>query len=398
MQFNLIHMADAKNVIAGMLKENTGIHMLDSGFEGGRNWQRNQTRNFEKEPASTLSVHFGRGEIIIQKSTYHYLTEFFETTQESERLNRKLREFADLPENEDLAWLQIMEEFFEQVLKPEIQEYGWDAYNVEPDGKVVNTYNYESSIDQVLQYMLFPWVKNQVFIILQIHGGADVRGGYTVPQIFAFKHSKHDIDEFILVDPDFNISLGDEGWYTDDFGYHWYRDWGSEPRYFDQAGMAKHIQEGLRLTDEEAEEEGELVFEGDLHGTSIGTEPMKSPMAGRRIRSGNREFDLVKATNWLRETGAFPFRLVLVKTYYPDGRFHECATFMENLHDGNSDNQHDFYHGSYHPNPDDNEEVLLEDAERIFEKRLTDIRKYHPEVKVDPSAVAPPAGRRLSRR
>jgi hypothetical protein len=51
----------------------------------------------------------------------------------------------------------------------------------------VNTYNGENLVDQVLQYVLFT---NNFggYIALQIHGGADVRGGYTKPRIFEFGH------------------------------------------------------------------------------------------------------------------------------------------------------------------------------------------------------------------
>lgn len=43
-----------KKIIRGMLKENTGTHMLDSGGDNGRMWQRNQDKDFDKEPYSTL--------------------------------------------------------------------------------------------------------------------------------------------------------------------------------------------------------------------------------------------------------------------------------------------------------------------------------------------------------
>ena len=40
--------------LTAMLQENTGRSMLDSGDAYGRNWQRNQTRDFRKESATVL--------------------------------------------------------------------------------------------------------------------------------------------------------------------------------------------------------------------------------------------------------------------------------------------------------------------------------------------------------
>ena len=107
-------MLSTEAIIEGMLKENTGIAMMDSGGEGGRAWQRNQKRDFKKEPESTFEVDLNQGYVTIQKSTYHFLTEFFESTRESERLTQDLLKFADEPENEDMGWLEVMHSYFER--------------------------------------------------------------------------------------------------------------------------------------------------------------------------------------------------------------------------------------------------------------------------------------------
>ena len=266
-------------IIQNMLRENTGTHFLDSGGEGGRAWQRNQGRDFEKEPGSTLEIDFDRGDVIISKSTYHYLTEFFEATPESERLTHDLLKFADEPENKDCGWLQAMEMYFERRLQPVIQHEGWKSYNVSDKGNVTNTYNYESTIDQVLQFMLFPWKNDIPYIMLQIHGGADVRGGYTAPHIFAFKAREHDIDEFYIQDGDYNVNVGEEQWYTDDHGYHWYFE-GSSQRSLDQKGFVDHIREFLKK--EDVDVENSMTFPGDLYGCSIAGAVILSPMDDMR--------------------------------------------------------------------------------------------------------------------
>ena len=48
---------------------------------------------------------------------------------------------------------------------------------------VVNTYNGEDALSQVLQYVYFT-ADHEEYVVLQIHGGCDVRGGYTAPKVF----------------------------------------------------------------------------------------------------------------------------------------------------------------------------------------------------------------------
>ena len=267
-------MSDAKAIISAMLKEDTGVHMMDSGGDGGRSWQLNQKRDFEKEPASILEIDYGHDDIIISKNTYHFLTRFFTSTRESERLNAEMMKFADRPENRDMSWLEIMNEFYEKVLWDEIDEMGWDAYNVNGH-EVVNTYNFESSVDQILQYMLFSWRENKPYIMLQIHGGADARGGYTMPHIFAFDFNQNDsIDDFFLADGDYSVDVNGEQWFTDDHGQNWYQD-GSSRRSFRSTEFAEYIRIYMGIAMEENVTE---KYPGDLNGSSI-----PCPV-GRRIR------------------------------------------------------------------------------------------------------------------
>jgi hypothetical protein len=55
--------------------------------------------------------------------------------------------------------------------------------------------------------------------MLQIHGGCDVRGGYTKPQIF-----EGSWEEVLCRDGSFYVRcpICEEEWSTDDGGYHWY--------------------------------------------------------------------------------------------------------------------------------------------------------------------------------
>ena len=53
----------------------------------------------------------------------------------------------------------------------------------EGDPVTVNTYNHDSLVDQILQYTYFE-IEEQGYVLLQIHGGCDARGGYTAPKAF----------------------------------------------------------------------------------------------------------------------------------------------------------------------------------------------------------------------
>ena len=60
-----------RQVIAKMLKENTGTHFLDSGSAYGRHWQHNQVREFENE--NPVSLTFKYKSIDYTLNIYHFL-------------------------------------------------------------------------------------------------------------------------------------------------------------------------------------------------------------------------------------------------------------------------------------------------------------------------------------
>lgn len=171
--------------LISMLKENTGIHMMDSGGQGNRNWQRNQLIDFGKQEPFSLNfsilrpfdnvmkrrLSYGDGELSIEisRDVFHYLRERLEITERSRSLNRNFKNFNRRKDQQDEGWLVVAENW--------LQEYYPE--NSHRERNWVNTYNGECLLSQTLQFLEF-----EEGIILQIHGGADVRGGYTVPYIF----------------------------------------------------------------------------------------------------------------------------------------------------------------------------------------------------------------------
>lgn len=148
-------------VLAGMLTENTGRHMLDSGGHYGRHWEKNAgmtVQNF----IDMLPVHVDRFGATLD--VFHYLRDRLEY---SEGMQAMFEEFAS--QQPDEGWFALMDEF------PEA--YGFEV------GQSFNTYNFENLLSQTLQGVTFK-AGEECFVLLQIHGGCDVRGGYTAPKAF----------------------------------------------------------------------------------------------------------------------------------------------------------------------------------------------------------------------
>lgn len=223
-------------MVARMLTENTGRHMLDSGGAYGRHWEENQGRDFDSEPESTIEAYCRNGEpeILVTHNVYHWLCAAVEYDEE---WDERFHEFADREEVKDLAWLRVAEAWPEYLYEHE----GLTVGGIYGEGSAftVNTYNGEDLLSQVLQYVYFEVAEEDYdggFVVLQIHGGCDVRGGYTAPHVFRggpdgdcptiFDNARgsiapdmHDGDP--LRTPEEAGMKYQFGWYSDD-GYHWY--------------------------------------------------------------------------------------------------------------------------------------------------------------------------------
>jgi len=216
-------------VVSGMLRENTGRHFLDSGGAYGRHWERNQGRSFKIEPSVSVEID-GNDDgswdyASITFNIYHYMMGHLELDRQTGKLNRAFTMYGNRPENEEKHWLELMEEWTEEM--------GFD------DAHTFNTYNFENLLSQVLQGTMFIH-EGETFVLLQVHGGCDARGGYTAPKIFRIV----DNDYFWLAmndvsahcngkkfDPRQDCLPGIEldpycrnNWMSDDSGYHWYFD------------------------------------------------------------------------------------------------------------------------------------------------------------------------------
>jgi hypothetical protein len=150
----------SQQVIAEMLTENTGRHILDSGDAYGRHWQKNNGRTLSEWNSEPEAWADSWG---VTLSVYHYLTNRLEYAP---LLDEEFRSFCEA--NPDDSHLGLAESF---ATEKDSSAHSW------------NTYNGNDSLSQTLQGVTFS-DGDEVFVLLQIHGGADVRGGYTTPRAF----------------------------------------------------------------------------------------------------------------------------------------------------------------------------------------------------------------------
>ena len=173
----------AEQIIYEMLIENTGIAMMDSGGENGRMWQRNQNKtleDFKREPYATFEEQGGNEkdgwDISPTISVFHNLSEQLELDDLCEKFNILATFDEKWTQEEMYGTTQEQDDFLKSLLE---QGASWN-------GEAWNTYNYDSPLSQVLQGRTLE-INDQKYVILQIHGGADVRGGYTSARMFKLR-------------------------------------------------------------------------------------------------------------------------------------------------------------------------------------------------------------------
>jgi hypothetical protein len=204
-----------ERVLLKMFRENTGRAMCDSGDAYGRNYERNAKINLLKVASERIEFNTyrddGKLDICFYKSSFQYCRDALCYEPD---LDRSFHRFAAKPENVETGWLELVNQWIEKRFKGEAKGiYG------EGDILVVNTYNEDSALDQVLLYTYFE-VDSTGYYALQVHGGCDVRGGYTAPRIFRDNGElsllSHNDGYMGCDNPDCEAT-----WSTDD-SYHWY--------------------------------------------------------------------------------------------------------------------------------------------------------------------------------
>jgi len=194
-------MQTIEEAITEMLKEPTGIGICDSGGAYGRHWQKNQLiKDFGELPRFGYTI-YDDGHIQGTINIYHFLTERLVVDKLSNELTDVL--------NEPVPMRMAIEELIDYLENKE-----WEKVYGE------NSYNRESLLSQVIQYDIMESPEGDFYVILQIHNGCDVRGGYTKPRVFALKCIDDEYD--LMRDHYMNARCDCEEATSDDCGYHWY--------------------------------------------------------------------------------------------------------------------------------------------------------------------------------
>jgi len=170
-------MTNIENLVAAMLTENTGTHMLDSGGANGRAWQRNQgmtVEKFKSQPSAYVEITLRdwNGETIVDMmpcvDVFHLLT------SGALELNKLCDEFNAMP----------VDDWHGDYYGVSVNGQEWlDRQGFEAKGDGFNTYNWSANHSQTLQGQELE-LDGDNYILIQIHGGADVRGGYTDAKLF----------------------------------------------------------------------------------------------------------------------------------------------------------------------------------------------------------------------
>ena len=208
--------SNTKELIFSMLTENTGVHMCDSGGDKGRMWQRNANKcvaDFEAEPQELYQYDPKYNEIYRTVSVFHYLTHNLEVDDiafEFNELNTDAEDYdADCKEDDASlygvsfnAWLNLVKDNEVEVSS------SW------------NTYNGESDLSQILQGANL-LINEEHYVLIQIHGGADARGGYTDAKLFKCgDHMDGMIHEYLREYSD-NYEILEELEYIDSMVDYW---------------------------------------------------------------------------------------------------------------------------------------------------------------------------------
>ena len=171
--------SNIEELIFSMLTENTGTHMCDSGGTNGRMWQRNANKclaDFEAEPQELYQYDPKYNEIYRTVSVFHYLTHNLEVDSIAfnfNELNTNAKDWeADCEEDDASLYGVSFNAWLNLVTSNEVEvSRSW------------NTYNGDSDLSQILQGANLT-INEENYVLIQIHGGADARGGYTDAKLF----------------------------------------------------------------------------------------------------------------------------------------------------------------------------------------------------------------------
>lgn len=190
-----------EKIIYDMLTENTGINSLDSGGRDNRHWQRNQKlslADFKNQPLVDLDTLWAEPTINIFKflgllplGRDHFCHEFDrKNLEEADEYCNQFNIESYYPGSYDIDTYGIIEPYGITEIA-----YEWlckkSFLPVSKNGTEY-TYNYENFYSQDFQFQFLSGPNEKTYLLLQIHNGADARGGLTSARMFVWEGEDND--------------------------------------------------------------------------------------------------------------------------------------------------------------------------------------------------------------
>ena len=174
-----------EHILYNMFIEDTGKHFLDSGDAYNRHWQKNQKLKID-DFVNREMITYNKDDDYHSVDTFQFLYYALNVDKNTDELNKLFDEFINREENKDECYLTNMYDFVSELIQKDYD-------------KIDNTYNFNETLNQDFQFGIFEYNNNE-YVILQIHNGCDVRGGYTKPYIFKVDDLDllYQIDEYNL--------------------------------------------------------------------------------------------------------------------------------------------------------------------------------------------------------
>lgn len=196
-----------RNKLVEMLTENTGRHILDSGGAYGRAWEKNQGLTLEAclaRPTATWERDW-----YTTVDLFHHLDGLVYYTRPAELLDKVYANYSAQSTDGHLADIEA----FVELIGGELGR-GDNSYNRDGD-PLSQTIQYQTAYFESVTLANLPMntgltldeeleLINSIeggaeLVFLQIHGGCDIRGGYTRPVVFEY-------DEGLEYSPDYNLT------------------------------------------------------------------------------------------------------------------------------------------------------------------------------------------------
>ena len=154
-------MSTTRQILGKILRENTGQVLVDSGGYNGRDYQKRRTiKSFSAIPEQWAFEYLG--DKFLKKNAFLFLAEHLTYDPE---MTRKLLRTVENPYDS----CQILE--FIESIEDRTLDINWSSV-------------LENSIlDVTIEFDPFEHDGDE-YIILQVHGGCDIRWGYTKPRAF----------------------------------------------------------------------------------------------------------------------------------------------------------------------------------------------------------------------